>query len=193
MRSVALTIVLVLWGCEGLLDEQAASTLSDPNSGDANVMAAVLVGVEMKDSSDAGRKAHLRIQRDSDGNPTCVDFRWVADANSTQYTVELEKRGEGEWRVKAESAAADATYDRYYQKSSAVLNITLHWTKARGNLQADNMTNAQGRLEYLAASFNEGNQYEYQNDIDGKSSLTIGSLLKDTPNASVFTSPSCSS
>ena len=182
MRTQVLLIALILWGCEGLLEEETASTLSE-SSGDA-VAESVIIGVQMVDSSAKTRDAYLRIQRDSSGNPACLDLLWGndgANSDTTQYTVPLEKRGEGEWRVAASSTNADATYDRYQRRanSTAVLHITLHWIKKRGSIFASNLSNATGRLEYLAARLGDtSNTYTYHKDDDGKSGLAVGNLLQ---------------
>jgi len=189
----ATAIAVTVGSCSGIFDEQNAATLSE-SSADAS-LASYLVGITMKDSKDSSKNVELSIYRDSHGNPTCVG---VSGFGTQKHYVQLKKHGSGEWKVDASDENAAGTYDRYLNaKSAQLLDITLHWTKERGDIKAtamsDAMTKAEhSRLEYLSASLNNGTLYEYQHDVDGKSSLDIGTLADTTPSQSDF-NPTCDS
>ena len=96
-----------------------------------------------------------------------------------QYYVRLEKRGSGQWQI---GDQVGGNYDRYQRANSAVpLDITLHWTIERSDINKNALTNAHGRLEYLAANLSNTKLYEYHNDADGKSGFASGELLS-SPN-----------
>ena len=187
MKLLVLLCVIAcsVYGCDNLFEEPTAATLS--SGGDASSLK-YLVGVEMASSStDAAKTASLRIHRDGTGNPTCVD---VHGFGNNIISVPLEKRGEGEWKI---DNAIHGTYGRYQKVSTSAANlaITLHWTKKRSSISADNLRdNPTGRLEYLSASLNDGTQYEYQNDEDNKSGIAIGSS-STAPTDYVFIGTTC--
>ena len=181
----ATAIAFAVWGCEGLLDEQAGET-RDTNDGVADSQASYRVGVKMADNSDILKNVNLKIFYHSDsGIPTGVCVNGFEGPQEARY-VKLENRGTGEWRIDPDSIEADGTYDRYQRADNAVpLDITLHWTKKRSDITTNNMGNATGRLERLTASLSNGTSYEYQNDADNKSGLAKGEL-SDTPTDSLF-------
>ena len=173
----ATAIAFAVWGCEGLLDEQSADTLT--SGGDASGQAIYRVGVNMADNSDILKNVNLNVYRDGDGNPTCIG---VHGFGTQVYYVKLEHRGNGEWRINPSSNNADGNYDRYQRADNTVpLDITLHWTIARSEMKQDKMNAAMteaknSRLEYLSSKWGD-TSYEYQNDADGKSGITKGELL----------------
>ena len=79
------------------------------------------------------------------------------------------------WKLNASDKDAQGTYARYRPKNNKQQfgDLVLHWTTARGDLTANNLTNAEGRLEYFMVEWNKI-KYEYQSDIDGKSNLVSG-------------------
>ncbi len=189
----ATMIALAVGGCEGLMDDQTAGTLSQSSSDAAAT--SYLVGVTME--SDAGgdsKTVTLNVYRDGQGNPTCVGVEGFAAAGSAYY-VKLEKRGSGEWKIGEE---VKGKYDRYQRADDTyVLDVTLHWTIQRGGMEADDMgadmTNAENsRLEYLTASLNNTTLYKYQNDADDQSGLGSGSLEETNPSDSSMFNSTCS-
>lgn len=189
----ATTIAVTVWSCSGIFDEQTTATLNQ-GGGDA-ALASYLVEVTMKNDQNASKDVTLSIYRDNSGNPTCVG---VSGFGNQKHYVPLKKHGSGEWRKVGTSGNADGTYDRYRNAhGERQLDITLHWTKERGDMQEAAMAAAiteakHSRLEYLSASLKSDSiVYEYQNDADGRSSLAIGTLA-DTPSQSDF-NPTCDS
>lgn len=182
----ATAIAVTVGSCSGIFDEQNAATLS--KSSDDASLASYFVGITMKDSKNSSKNVALSIYRDSHGNPTCVG---VSGFDSQKHYVQLKKHGSGEWKVDGSDENAAGTYDRYRNASAQLLDITLHWTKERGDIKAmamsDAMTKAEhSRLEYLSARLSNGELYEYQHDVDGKSGLATGELADTTPRQSDF-------
>lgn len=190
----ATALAVTGWSCSGIFDEQTTATLGQGSS-DAG-LTSYLVEVTMKNSENASKDVTLSIYRDNSGNPTCVG---VIGLGNDEHYVQLKKHGSGEWRKVGASEDADGTYDRYRNAHSAQqLDITLHWTKERGDMEATTMQAAMteakhSRLEYLSASLKSDSiVYEYQNDADGRSSLAIGTLADTPPSQSDF-NPTCES
>ena len=115
-------IAFAVWGCEGLLDEQAG----DAHTAGGN---ATMTTKTFNVMLDNGKAVNLVVHF-GNGIPTKVDV--------DNITVELGNRGSGEWKIDAITTnSADITYDIYKNAAStAVTEVTLHW--------------AAGSLEYLA-------------------------------------------
>ena len=176
LRIYAATLAFIIWGCEGVLDEPEAGTLTE-SSGDAT-QNSYRLSVTMKSSANASKNVSLRIRRDTAGNPTCVD---VKGFDKKVYSLKLEKRGDGTWQTNKNDAVG-GTFDRYQQSASdAALSITMHWIKKRGSISDTNLSDAKGRLEHLEASSNNGTLYMYHSDADKKSNLAKGSLAPNAP------------
>ena len=117
-------------------------------------------------------------------------------------SVPLQLGGAGMWKLNASDTDAQGTYDRYRPKkqNTQFKDLVLHWSKARGDLTASNLTNAEGRLEYFMVNWNDASiedeidsHYEYQSDIDGKSNLIRGSKTDPQPTFSEISGVSCNS
>lgn len=168
------TVAVVIWGCDALTDEPGAGVQSA--SGDAVPGMTYRIGLSMTNNQTANNQTvRLAIHRDSGGNPMCVV---VGGFGKGLLKVPLQLGGTGMWKINDSDADAAGTYDRYRPKKYSQQqqhDIVLHWTKKRGDLQENQLTNADGRLEYFMVTWNNST-YEYQSDTDSKSNLVRGAL-----------------
>ena len=160
-------IVVTIWSCSEL-EDQTTSTLTKDSSD--STAGSYLVGITMEKRDATSTKDVELIVYRKNGYPTCVG---VSGFGSKQY-VPLKKSGSGEWKA---GTSTVGEYDRYGNTSSGDLDVTLHWTTRRGDMDMDDIS----RLEYFSAESNS-DVYEYQHDADEKLGITIGELSATEPN-----------